>query len=259
VFRWRTPERYVGWVFASVVAWQTGGPSPVGAIQAEGNDDIDWRGSGFIITATGEIVTNEHVVRGCGTIQVKRLGQASLLAADPKHDLALIRLDKPSKDTAVVRLDPRAARTGDQVIAIGYSAADDGIRLRTSTGRALGTARLQGNQFLTFAGEVAPGNSGGPLLSRRGRVLGVIKGTFESSSVPFGTINFAIETRVLSSFLRAQQKGPLTLGEKQVLSPQAIESQAGDFVVPILCSPHRDGEVRLRDVQRVHPDPRGSS
>jgi S1-C subfamily serine protease len=253
VFRWRAPERCI-WVFASVVfAWQTGGPSPVGAIQAQGNEDIDWRGTGFIITATGEIVPNEHVVRGCGTIQVKRLGQASLLAADPQHDLALIRLDRPSKETTVVRLDRRAARAGDQVIAIGYSASNHGIRLRTSTGRVLGTARLQDNQFITFAGDVAPGNSGGPLLSRRGGVLGVIKGTFGSPSVPFGTINFAVETRVLLSFLRAQRKWPLTRAEMQALSPQPIEGRAGDFVVPILCSPHLDGEVRLRDVQQVHP------
>jgi S1-C subfamily serine protease len=139
-------------------------------------------GSGFVIDRQGDIVTNDHVVQGGTGIRVGFSSGASypakLIGADPSTDIAVVRVQAPSSALHPLAWgDSAAVAVGDPLYAIGNPFGLD----RTMTaGIASATGRpIQAPNGLTIANAIqtdAPinhGNSGGPLLDRFGRVVGV--------------------------------------------------------------------------------------
>jgi len=135
------------------------------------------QGSGFIISADGLILTNAHVVRDAKDVTVKLSDRseysAKVLGSDPVTDVAVLRID--AKNLPTVRLgDPKQLGVGDPVLAIG---APFGFEQTATQGIVSAKGRsLPGDAVVPFIqtdAAVNPGNSGGPLFSGNGEVIGI--------------------------------------------------------------------------------------
>lgn len=158
------------------------------------------QGSGFIISADGIVLTNAHVVQGASEITVKltdrREFRARLLGTDAATDVAVLRVE--ARDLPVVKLgNPAQARVGDWVLAIG---SPFGFENSVTAGIVSAKGRaLPGDAYVPFIQTdvaVNPGNSGGPLFSLNGEVIG-INSQIYSRSGGYQGLSFAIPIDVV--------------------------------------------------------------
>ncbi|RQP21647.1 PDZ domain-containing protein [Albitalea terrae] len=149
-------------------------------------------GSGFIISADGYVVTNAHVVSGATEVTVslpdKREFKAKIVGADDRTDVALVKVEATGLPT-VKTGDVSKLKVGEWVLAIG---SPFGLENTVTAGIVSAKQRETGQEvsFLQTDAAVNPGNSGGPLISLRGEVVGVNSQSL--SRVGFGGVSFAI-------------------------------------------------------------------
>ena len=149
-------------------------------------------GSGFVIDRRGDILTNDHVVQGATAIRVGFNGGASypatVVGADPSTDLAVVRVHAPASALHPLTFaDSNRIQVGDQVFAIGNPFGLDGTMtagIVSSIGRdILAPNGLSIPSAIQTDAPINHGNSGGPLLDRFGRVVGV------NSQIEGGTVD----------------------------------------------------------------------
>ncbi len=174
-----------------------------------GGDFVQAAGTGMIITPTGEVLTNDHVIAGASQVTVTLFGQtqaraAHVIGTDPVHDLALVQIDGASGLPTVTLGDSASAKVGDSVLAIGNALAlaggpsvTEGIvsaenRSLTAQNDTGGTETLTG--LLQTDAAINPGNSGGPLVNAQAQVIGINTAVASSSAgnAPAQNIGFAI-------------------------------------------------------------------
>jgi S1-C subfamily serine protease len=177
-------------------------------------------GTGVVLTADGEILTNAHVVEGATAVRVRFAGEinprpATVLAADEGNDLALLRVDVEGLTPAVFA-DPDSIRVGDEVIAIGYALNLDGDPSVTRGIISAVDRTLLGDNgaldgLLQTDAAISSGNSGGPLINARAEVVGINTAVYRSDAMTAANnVGFAIsvgEALPIIEDLRARAKG----------------------------------------------------
>ena len=154
-------------------------------------------GSGFIISADGYVLTNNHVVDGADQVTVRlsdrRELDAKVVGTDAQYDIALLKLN--AADLPVVSLgDSRSVKAGQWVVAIGSPFGFDHsvtAGIVSAVGRNFGGADQQYVPFIQTDVPINRGNSGGPLFNLAGQVVGINSQIF-SNTGGFMGVSFAI-------------------------------------------------------------------
>ena len=151
------------------------------------------KGSGFIISADGYVITNAHVVQRADEVTVsltdKREFKAKVIGTDERTDVAVLKIDT----TGLPKLnigDSDKVRVGEWVLAIG---SPFGFENTVTAGIVSAKSRDTGDfvPFIQTDAAVNPGNSGGPLFNTKGEVIGINSQIFSGSGGYLG-ISFAI-------------------------------------------------------------------
>jgi S1-C subfamily serine protease len=146
-------------------------------------------GTGMIVTAAGQVLTNNHVVENAISITVQRTDDgteysASVVGVDPSGDIALLQLQNASGLPTINLGDSSRLKVGDHVTAVGNALGRGGSPVSTQgsiTGLAQtvtasdpGGANAETlNNMIQFDAQIQPGDSGGPLLNGSGQVIGM--------------------------------------------------------------------------------------
>jgi serine protease Do len=190
------------------------------------------QGSGFVISADGYVVTNNHVVANASEVMVTlddgRTLPAKVVGVDKKTDLALLKLTEGG-NFKYVTWAPGSPRIGDWVIAVGNPFGLGGTvtaGIVSARGRDIGAGPY--DDFLQIDAPVNRGNSGGPTFDARGQVVGVNTAIFSPSGGSVG-IGFAIPAEVAQSVVASlKDNGSVTRGwigvQIQPVTPEIADS-----------------------------------
>src|SRR5690606_35163493 len=174
-------------------------------------------GSGFIISADGYIVTNNHVVQDATEVSVLLEDDtelaADIIGTDPRTDLALLKIHEDRNDLPFVKFATDEARVGAWVVAVCNPFGLGGTvtaGIVSARGRDINASYY--DDFLQIDAAVNRGNSGGPSFNTAGEVVGVNTAIFSPSGGNVG-IAFAIPAQLAQSVIsQLQDSGVVTRG-----------------------------------------------
>lgn len=178
-------------------------------------------GSGVVLSASGFIVTNYHVIKDATNIRVSfeksiddRIYEADLLSYVPEEDLALLKIRDADKEFATLPLGTSSdLMTGERVIAIGnpYGITHtvsvgiiSGLHRDVNIGEANGGLKLHFDDLIQTDASINPGNSGGPLLNINGELIGINNAVNQAAE----NIGFAIPIDRVREVLQQQLISP---------------------------------------------------
>lgn len=207
-------------------------------------DDTSASGTGFFVNGQGWVVTNAHVVEGCSTVSVPRLGNGSDLAIDKQNDLAAFKL---ASGVGKPHLPLRRAqpRLGEDIAAYGFPLSgllSDSIKVTTGNINSL-VGMDNDTRYLQVSTPLQPGNSGGPVVDQWGSIVGVstaVLGTkfTDATGIAAQNVNFAIRSNVVELFLQSRNiqfdAADPALDDKP-LSTADLSDKAVPAVVQVLC------------------------
>ncbi|MEQ1718891.1 MAG: trypsin-like peptidase domain-containing protein, partial [Hyphomicrobium sp.] len=189
-------------------------PKDFGQGQGEGGGGgrqrpVQGQGSGFVVSADGYVVTNNHVIDGASKIQVAfdegEKYEAKLIGTDQRTDIALLKIES-SKMFPVVKLSDKAPRVGDWALAVGNPF---GLGGTVTAGIVSALARDIGSgpyDYLQIDAAVNRGNSGGPTFNLDGEVIGVNTAIYSPSGGNVG-IAFAVPAKTVIDVVEQLKKG----------------------------------------------------
>ncbi len=178
---------------------------------------VEARGSGFIIDAKGIVVTNNHVVRNARSLTVTlddgtKL-PAKVIGTDPRTDLAVLKINAPKPLPYIELGDSNGVRVGQWVVAMGNPFGLDGTvtaGIVSARGRDIGEGPY--DQFIQIDAPINQGNSGGPLFTQDGKVIGVNTAILSPSGGSIG-IGFAIPSDTVKTVVaQLESSGKVTRG-----------------------------------------------
>ncbi|MEI2807522.1 Do family serine endopeptidase [Albidovulum sp.] len=173
-----------------------GTPMPMPGAPQGGDGQIHGVGTGFIISADGQIVTNAHVVDGADSVEVTladgRKVEGKVLGSDTATDIALVKVDAGSDLPTVAFGDSTRLKVGQDVVAIGNpfglgNSVTSGIV--SALGRDINSGPF--DDYIQTDAAINKGNSGGPLFDTGGEVVGINTAIFSPTGGSVG-IGFAV-------------------------------------------------------------------
>ncbi len=206
-------------------------------------------GTGFFISKSGHILTNEHVVSGCDTVEIRgavKPTQAKVIKTDSLTDLALLKTAAtPSRFVSFRSSHGYKLKEGDPVMVIGYP-EEHGIsgeyfvkqsRINTITGDS------RSDKWIEFEDASRQGNSGGPLLDESGNVIGVITAKAEIHRVNalsgrseyLGNTDLAISLPYVWKFIENERIQTNMLYSDIRHNAKYLERLAAETIVNIHC------------------------
>lgn len=220
-------------------------------------------GSGFLISADGFIVTNNHVVGdGKDITAVREDGtemKAKLIGRDPKTDLALVKVESKEPLPYVVFGDSDGVRVGDWVLAVGNPFGLGGTvttGIVSARGREIGAGPY--DDFIQIDASINKGNSGGPTFDVQGNVVGVNTAIFSPTGGSVG-IGFAIPSSIAQKVIAQLKKdGKVTRGwlgvtiqqvDDDLAASLSLDKARGALVAQVAeDSPAEDAGIKTGDV-----------
>src|SRR3954465_86908 len=193
-------------------------------------------GTGMVLTPDGEVLTNNHVVKGAWKIQVRVPGEssytASVVGVDPAHDVALIQLQNASDLETIEPGDSGSVTVGENVAGIGNapgrrgsptvaSGSVTGLNRTITANDPDGTSERLNGMIQTDA-HIQPGDSGGALVNGDGQVVGMITAGSDTraASATQASVGFAIPISTALDVvdqIHAGGGGPVLMGERGYL------------------------------------------
>lgn len=166
-------------------------------------------GSGFIIDASGYIITNEHVVERAENLRIKvttsdgKTYPARYVTGDPLADIALLKIESDTPLPYIALDDPSPNLLGQSVLVVGnplgygHSVARG---ILSATNRSFTVQNMEFTNLLQTDAAINPGNSGGPLIDLQGKLVGVAsaKMAYTPQGVPTQGIGFAIPAATIA-------------------------------------------------------------
>lgn len=227
-------DKLVNFVCAAPVAAPAGGSSKSS-------------GSGFFVSSSGYLLTNNHVVNGCAILKIRDSSKiehdVTVVATDAKSDLALLKTNKSATFPIATFHANGSVESGESVVALGYPLAGMlASEVNVSFGYVSATAGLADDTSkLQISAPVQPGNSGGPLLDQAGNLIGVVVAKLDAIKVAKAigdipqNINFAVKGEVAQVFLKAHKVKFKTATAIKKLENTDIASRGRAFTVLVEC------------------------
>lgn len=206
-------------------------------------------GTGFIVSSSGHIITNHHVINGCKEVELQGAlprTTAKVVAVDEQYDLALLKTQSRVRRIATIRHpDASRIRMHEELLVMGYP-LDSYVKgeYKVAESRVVG---LKGPtdepHWIQFADAAQQGNSGGPLLDASGNVAGVIVGKTElyqrrgvnGRPQLVSKSDVAIALPVLMRFLDKHYVAYRFRGSHSTMLSARVEDAAKAYIVNILC------------------------
>jgi serine protease Do len=194
---------------------------------------VEARGSGFIISADGYVATNNHVVKDARTLSVTMddgtVLPAKVIGTDPRTDIAILKIDAKKPLPFIQLGNSRDVKPGEWVVAMGNPFGLGGsvtAGIVSAVSRDIGAGPY--DQFIQVDAPINQGNSGGPLFTQDGKVIGMNTAIFSPSGGSVG-IGFAIPSDMIRTVTsQLEQSGHVTRGfvgvEAQEITPTTAQA-----------------------------------
>jgi S1-C subfamily serine protease len=223
-------------------------PSVVTITSLDGDQPVGV-GTGVVVSADGEIVTNAHVIAGASDVRVRLQGateprDATVIASDPANDVALIRIDPADLDEPLapaVFAEPGSLAVGQPVVAIGYALGLDGgpsvtAGIVSALQRTIITPEGALDGLVQTDAAISSGNSGGPLVDATGAVVGINTAVLRGdSTTAANNVGFAISVDELLPLLDRLRSGaePLEPGFFGVGLADRVDGGTGALITEV--------------------------
>jgi len=229
-------------------------------------------GSGFFVSKLGHIITNEHVVRQCGSVTVgdnaNKQVTASVLEMDKRNDLALLRISSAQMASAEtlslisklgakklgLKLVPLASgglmrsddiELGESVMVAGYPYGELYSNTIKVTGGMVSAVKGMGDNSAQFQMDAAvqPGNSGGPIYDENGNIVGVVIAQLNKLKVAKAigslpeNVNFGIKASTVRQFLTSAGLPTKWSNRTEKKSTKELAQIAKHQTVMVVCNP----------------------